>query len=188
MSFDLYRVQGTAGNVGTPGAPILQFAVLVHGSTGKISGQATITQAVAPPGGNIAIDNVTGQVRKLGLGFGPVTQVVALEGTYDESGPPPTNYIAVRQFRAHFATDAQWNGSGGFEFGGQSVEKVPVKNATSNTGPIHTLYGVVIHDAAASGDIARMKDIAAQAERHLAATPAVQAALTALKAEIAKAP
>lgn len=187
VNLDLYSVQCTAGNVGMSGAPILHFHLLVHAATGKASGQASITQAIAPPNGNIVIHHVTGQVRKLGFGHGPITQVVSLEGVYTQFGPPPTEYVIERQFRAHFATDSHWNGRGGFEYGGRDVENVPIKNSVSTGGPIHTLYGVVMHEAAASGDLARMKDVAAQAERHIAATPEIQSALTALKAEIAKA-
>jgi hypothetical protein len=184
---DLYTVQCTAGNVGVPGAPILHLHLLVHAATGKVSGQASITQAIAPPGGNIIIHNLTGQVRKLGFGHGPITQVVALEGVYTQLGPPPTEYVIQLKFTAHFATDSHWNGRGGFEYGPHHIEGVPIKNSASTSGPIHTLYGVVIHEAVASGDLARMKDVAAQAERHIAATPEIQAALTALKAEITKA-
>jgi Domain of unknown function (DUF1843)/Domain of unknown function (DUF1842) len=183
MSTSLYHVEGTAGNVGMPGAPILHFNLVVEGSSGKISGQASITQALPPPNGNIRISNVTGQIRQVTLP--PLNQLVSLEGTYGQAGPPGTNYIIEEHFSAHFAVDSQWNGRGGFEYGGHIVDNVPVRNDTAP--PIVTLYGVVIHEAQASGDLARMNAVAAQAEAHIAATPAVQSALTALKAEIAKA-
>lgn len=48
------------------------------------------------------------------------------------------------------------------------------------------LYGVSIHEAAASGDIAQMKEVAAAAEAHLGEVGDVSAALEALKVEIAK--
>lgn len=48
------------------------------------------------------------------------------------------------------------------------------------------LYGVIIHEAAASGDHARMREVADQAEKQLAETGDVRAALEALKIEIAK--
>ncbi len=187
-SLDLYRVKGTAGKVGTPGAPILHFDLLVHSSTGKVSGQASITQAIAPPGGEIVISNVTGQVRKLGFGTGPVTQVVALEGTYDQAGPTPTVYIILEHFSAHFATDGKWDGRGGFTYGSHVVDVVPVRGSEGAVGnPIHTLYGVVIHDTAATGDLAKMTELAARAERHIAQTPEITKALPELKAAIAKA-
>lgn len=186
-SFDLYRVTGTAGNAGLPGAPILHFDLLVHASTGSVSGQANITQAIAPPNNNILITNVTGQVRQLGFGTGPATQVVSLHGTYGQPGPPPTTFIILEQFSAHFATNGSWDGRGGFDYGGHKVSDVPVTSAKSGVPPIRTLYGVVIHDAAASGDLAHMKAIASQAQAHVAQTPEIQAALDALSAEIAKA-
>jgi hypothetical protein len=48
------------------------------------------------------------------------------------------------------------------------------------------LYAVGIHKAAASGDLARMKEVARDAEQHLSEHGNVPAALEALKVEIAK--
>jgi hypothetical protein len=185
--FDVYHVSGTAGNVGTPGAPILHFELLVHSATGSVSGQAQITQAVGPPGGLIQINNITGTVHTLVFG-GTVTLLVALQGTYTQPGPPPTNYIIVEQFSAHFSVNSQWDGRGSFEYrnGTQVVNDVPVTSSRSSGGP-HTLYGVVIHGAAATGDVVRMKEIAARAEQYIAQVPEIQKALDDLKAEIAKA-
>ena len=52
---------------------------------------------------------------------------------------------------------------------------------------IRPLYGVVIHDAIASGDINRMKQVAQEAEQYLQQAGDVPSALQALKIEIAKA-
>jgi len=49
------------------------------------------------------------------------------------------------------------------------------------------LYGVPIQEAIASGDLSRMKKIAAEAEAFLQEHGDVRAALEALKVEIAKA-
>jgi hypothetical protein len=49
-----------------------------------------------------------------------------------------------------------------------------------------TLYGVGIHKAAASGDLATMKKTAAEAEQYLTQHGNISAALEALKIEIAK--
>ncbi len=55
-------------------------------------------------------------------------------------------------------------------------------------GPtIHPLYAVTIHEAICSGDLARMKKVAAEAEEYLAQSGHLPAALQALKVEIAKA-
>lgn len=48
------------------------------------------------------------------------------------------------------------------------------------------LYGPAIHKAAASGDLAEMKKVAAEAEEHLKSYGDVSAALELLKYEIAK--
>jgi hypothetical protein len=129
-ALDLYRVTGRAGNVGTPGAPILHFDLLVNSSAGSISGQACINQAVVPPDGEIRIHNVTGTVRELVFG-GQVTLVVALQGTYDRTLPPPLILTIIERFAAHFSVDQKWEGRGSFEYnnGSQVVNDVPV---TSN--------------------------------------------------------
>jgi hypothetical protein len=51
---------------------------------------------------------------------------------------------------------------------------------------IHPLYGVAIQQAIRSGDLSRMKALAAQAEEHAGGNAEIAAALPALKAEIAK--
>ncbi len=48
------------------------------------------------------------------------------------------------------------------------------------------LYGVPIHHAIAKGDLAEMKNLAAQAEEHLKQVGDVRSALEYLKIEIAK--
>jgi Domain of unknown function (DUF1843) len=48
------------------------------------------------------------------------------------------------------------------------------------------VYGVPMRDAAAKGDLAEMKALAAQAQQHLAEHGDVSAALEVLKLEIAK--
>jgi hypothetical protein len=49
------------------------------------------------------------------------------------------------------------------------------------------LYAPTIHEAIASGDLARMKQVAAEAEEYLAKAGHLPAALQALKVEIARA-
>jgi hypothetical protein len=58
-----------------------------------------------------------------------------------------------------------------------SQEKQPV---------FRPLYAVAVHQAIASGDHAKMKAVAAEAQQHLAEHGDVSAALEALKSEIAK--
>jgi hypothetical protein len=51
----------------------------------------------------------------------------------------------------------------------------------------HTLYAPAMHEAVASGDLAKMKEVAKQAEEHVHEWGNVPAALEALKLEISKA-
>lgn len=52
--------------------------------------------------------------------------------------------------------------------------------------PPVVLYGVAIHKSAATGDLAAMKKIAAEAEAYLRSHGDVSSALEVLKVEIAK--
>jgi hypothetical protein len=104
---------------------MLQFSLVVVSGTGKVSGHAMITQAIAPPYGEKIINDVTGQIHATGLG--PVTKVVALQGTYFETLQPPAIGTFEVPFTAHFAIDDAWNGRGGFECGNTRAENVPVK-------------------------------------------------------------
>jgi hypothetical protein len=183
VSAAVTTINGIAGNIATPDLPTLHFSLLVHVVTGKVTGQAEITMAAGSPN-PVQISNITGQVDKLSSKSGPVTQLVVLKGSYGIPGPPPTDYIVEAPFEAHFATDSQWNGTGSYQYGTHRMEGVPVKNEARP--PIVPLYGVVIHDAAASGDLARMNAVAAAAQAHIDATDGVKAALTALQAEIKK--
>jgi hypothetical protein len=132
-TLDLYRVTGRAGDVGTPGSPILHFDLLVDSSAGSISGHAHIDQAVAPPNGEIHIHNVTGTVHELIFG-GQITLLVALQGTYDRVLPPPLILTILERFAAHFSVDQKWEGRGSFDYnnGGQVVNNVPVTSRRSH--------------------------------------------------------
>ncbi|GAB3401362.1 DUF1842 domain-containing protein [Massilia agilis] len=120
-----YLVNGLAGNENVAGAPTLHFSLVVVSGSGKVSGHAMITQAVAPPNNEKVINNVTGQVHAAGLG--PVTKLVALKGTYLDYLPPPAIGVVEVPFEAHFAIDDAWNGRGGFRCGMTQAENVPVK-------------------------------------------------------------
>lgn len=60
--------------------------------------------------------------------------------------------------------------------------------ASAEKKPVHPipLYGVTICEAVASGDLARMKEVARQAEEHVREYGNVPAALEGLKLEISK--
>ena len=172
-----YRVTGTAGNVGLPGATILHFDLIIHEATGKGSGVANITLDSPPP---IVIPNVTVTVKKV-LDVDRPKLIITLSGSYDMIivNPP---LIIVEQFSASFVTNLSWDGRGSFTFGGTSVDDVPVQSTISSV--IVPLYAVVMHGAKASGDQQRMKEVAAAADKYLAQVPDVQKALTDLKAAI----
>lgn len=121
-----YLVNGTMGNVGMPGAPIMHFSLVVVPSTNSISGTVEITQAIST-GGNIIVRNVTGTIRA--TGYGSVTHVVSLEGEYVQSVPPPAIGSYLAEFSAHMAIDNNWNGKGGFSFANHDIENVDVKKS-----------------------------------------------------------
>lgn len=122
-----YVVNVEVGNVGTPGAPILHLALLVVSGTGKVSGHAMISQAIAPPYGEKQINNVTGEIHA--TGFGSVTKLVSLRGTYYEPLTPPAIGTLEVPFVATLAVDDAWHGKGGFSCGAVKVENVPVQKA-----------------------------------------------------------
>ncbi len=119
-----YLTKGTIGNVGTPGAPIVHFSLVVVPSKNTVSGTVEITQAIE--GGNITIENVKGTIRA--TGFGKITKIVSLEGEYFQSFPPPAIGIMEQKFFAHMDIDDSWNGQGGFSYGGRKINNVPVKS------------------------------------------------------------
>jgi hypothetical protein len=122
----LYLVKFVVGNEGMPGAPLLHVQALVDAPTGKISGHAQITQAIAPPDGDIVIANLTGQIRS--FGFGQPLRVVTLEGTYYHQLPPPAIGTVTEPLSATLVLEGStWNGRGSFSYGGHEVHDVPVR-------------------------------------------------------------
>ncbi|MHA3789464.1 DUF1842 domain-containing protein [Flavobacterium hauense] len=121
-----YLVNGTMGNVGMPGAPIVHFSLVVVPSANSVSGTVEITQAIGSSG-NIVVRNVKGSIRS--TGYGSVTQVVSLEGQYVQSVPPPAIGSYLADFSAHMAIDNNWNGKGGFSYANHDIENVDVKKS-----------------------------------------------------------
>jgi hypothetical protein len=121
----LYRVAFDVGDVGTPGAPILQVEALVYAPTGHISGHGEITQAIEPPGNRILIHNLHG--RLFPGGINPQARAVTLTGNYDDpSLPPGTIPFIPYEMRATLVVDEGWNGQGTFTYGNHEVADVPV--------------------------------------------------------------
>jgi len=114
-----YNVIGTLGNVGMPGAPIMHFNLVVVPSKNTVSGSVKIIQAIAPPNGQLFIQNLKGQIHA--TGYGGVTQIVALEGSYTVGAS-----YALIPFKAYMSINGNWEGSGSFTYGTQTIENVPV--------------------------------------------------------------
>lgn len=112
-----YLAQGTIGNVGMPGAPIVHFSFVVVPSQHKVNGSVQVTQAIQN-------GNYNGQVSGTlyATGFGTVTQIVAVRGFIHTDGDMPIEI----PFEAHLAIDGSWNGTGGFSYANTHVESVPV--------------------------------------------------------------
>ncbi|KUJ63639.1 hypothetical protein AR687_00180 [Flavobacteriaceae bacterium CRH] len=118
-----YLANGTIGNVGTPGAPIAKFSLVVVPSQHTVTGTVVITQAISGPDSHIVVQ-VTGKIYSAGLG--KYTQLVSLQGQYVQSFPPPAIGAFLADFDAHFAIDNAWNGIGGFSYYQHHIENVPV--------------------------------------------------------------
>ncbi|OXA92096.1 DUF1842 domain-containing protein [Flavobacterium hercynium] len=118
-----YLAEGKIGNVGTPGAPIAKFSLVVVPSQNSVSGTVVISQAVNGPDSHIVVQ-VKGRI--YATGFGKYTKAVSLQGQYVQSFPPPALGAFIADFDAHFSVDDEWNGIGGFSYWRHSVENVPV--------------------------------------------------------------
>ncbi|TDW47024.1 uncharacterized protein DUF1842 [Flavobacterium sp. 270] len=121
-----YLATGTIGKVGTPGAPIAKFSLVVVPSQHSVTGTVVITQAVNGPDSHIVVQ-VKGKIYASGLG--KVTQLVSLHGQYVQSFPPPAIGAFLADFDAHLAIDNAWNGTGGFSYYKHQIENVPVASA-----------------------------------------------------------
>lgn len=114
----------TAGNQGMAGAPILTMALMIDQEDGSVHGKGEITQAVAPPYGQQAVSNITGQCRA--MGFGPATRALTLKGTIYRTLPPPAIGTFEIPFSAYFVTDNDWVGKGQFDYPPNDVTDVPI--------------------------------------------------------------
>jgi hypothetical protein len=120
----LYSVKAVVGNVGTPGAPIVHYALTVQAASGHVSGLAELTQAVPPPNGTHRFP-VTGRIYQTGLGKNE--QLVSLEGQFTESVPPPAIGTYLVDFKSALVVDQAWNGHGGFSYQNTHIDNVPVR-------------------------------------------------------------
>ena len=114
----------TAGNCGMPGAPTLKMVLMIDQADGTVQGKGEISQALAPPYGELAVSNITGQVRA--MGFGPATMSLALKGTIFTPLKPPAIGTVEIPFSAFFVTDNDWVGRGYFNYPPNDVTDVPI--------------------------------------------------------------
>lgn len=121
------RMNEMAGNVGTPGAPVLYLYLVRDTESGYVSGHAVQTQALQAPWNRIVINNITGMLRS--TGFGKYTQVLSLSGSAVVSLPPPAIGSFTLPFSAHFALEANGTGTGGWTLGANQVNNVPIRPA-----------------------------------------------------------
>ncbi len=121
-----YFTEGAMGNFGMPGAPIAHFKLTVTPSAHTVSGIVEITQAIPGPDSSIIVKNVKGTIHATGLG--EYTQVVAIEGEYYRTLPPPAIGTITERFTANMAIDNNWNGRGNFTYGQHVITDVPVKS------------------------------------------------------------
>ncbi|KHK59537.1 hypothetical protein PI86_09505 [Burkholderia sp. A9] len=182
---------------GMPGAPALRLALLVDTPEGSVVGTATIGQAVNPPVDFHA--DVWGNYTYMAL-MPPVNTriLVTLQGN---DGGPNSNSIVT--FRLHLVLENDWqSGVASYSFfdngSWRAFENVPARIDREfvplEPGPVivephggpRPLYGAPIQQAAASGDLAHMKTVAAAAKHQLQSRDEIAAALAALKTEIAR--
>ncbi|WP_437949534.1 DUF1842 domain-containing protein [Sorangium sp. So ce296] len=174
------------------GSPNLTLSLTVNTVHKLVNGFGQITQAVSPP-----LDlhtRVDGSFTYMTV-MPDVTHILVVATGYPPVQWPPGGGIGpVLQpnFELRMVLDKGWQGgTASYSFVEASgrrveIEKAVVTSAGQRGGPIHTLYGPAMQEAAASGDLARMKQLAAQAEQHLSQSAEIQSALAALKAEIGR--
>lgn len=116
--------EGTIGDLGTPGAPIATFSLVITPSKNLVSGRVLIKKSLNEPDDEIDI-KVEGKIHT--TGFGQFTKVISLHGQYIQSFSSHTIGAFLADFDSHFVVDDEWNGTGGFSFYKHQIENVPVE-------------------------------------------------------------
>ncbi|HYD69264.1 DUF1842 domain-containing protein [Azospirillum sp.] len=132
-----YLLKLEAGNVGLPGAAILTLNLGVYAPTGQVTGDATITQAIAPPDGKITVPQVTGFIHD--TGFGKNQRLLAVQGQYVVCVPPPAIGCYLAQFQCAATLNEDGTGRATFTYGGHTVTDVPVKVVSQENGTLEAL-------------------------------------------------
>lgn len=178
---------------GLAGAPTLHLAMTVNTVDRAVNGAGRVTQATNPPldqrsqvhGSYTYMTVMPDKTSILVVATGyPAIQWPAHGGV----GP-----VLMPNLQLRMVLDSTWqSGTANFSYlnaAGQwvEIENAKVSASTSSGGPVVALYAPALHQAVASGDVARMKQLAAQAEAQLGNADEIRSALSAVKAEIAKA-
>lgn len=106
------------GDGSVAGAPNLTLKLGVDAASGRVNGEATITQAIAAPGNRLQFP-VSGSIHQ--TGFGTDTLLVALSGQYIVTLPPPAIGSYLAHFSAALAVGKDWTGTGTYEYGNHRV-------------------------------------------------------------------
>lgn len=135
-SIGLYPVDLVLSD-GLAGSPTLHLNLLVNAPTGAITGSGRITQALAPPWGNLTIPTVSGQLEE--TGFPMAEKLVRVTGRYGiPFGPPPMIGHIEALMTMACAVNLQWNGKGSFSYGPHAehtARNCEVRNAGSEAEP-----------------------------------------------------
>ncbi len=121
------RIQLVAGNVGLPGAPILNLVLLynIEPNPSTLSGMGVVALEGAPANEKIIVHSVSGVVH--GLALGKATRVFTLKGEYWQAQGAPAIGSYREQFTATFVTDSHWHGEGAFSYGTNYVKGIAIK-------------------------------------------------------------
>ena len=98
------------------GSPTLYLNLLIDAPTGSITGSGRLTQALAPPWGDLPIASVSGQVEE--TGFPSAEKLVRITGRYGiPFGPPPLIGHIEATVAMACAVNSEWSGKGSFDYG-----------------------------------------------------------------------
>lgn len=179
-------------STGLAGAPVLHLALTVNTVDRAVSGAARVTQAINPP-----LDvrsQVHGSFTYMTVMPNQTSILVVATGTPSITWPHGGGVgpVLLPNLHLRMVLDKSWeHGVANFSYIAPSGQWVEIENAKVAQGarqpPVVMLYAAALQEATASGDLARMKQIAAQAEAQLANNAEIASALAAIKAEIAAA-
>lgn len=122
IGYYIVKLRGTFGTV-MPGAPTLELSLGVNVANGAVTGTAEISQAIAPPNGNLHFP-VQGHLFNPGIAHG--LKLLVLEGQYVVSFPPPAIGSYLAHFNGAFILDDHWAGEGSYSYGNHRVGPVHV--------------------------------------------------------------